>query len=140
MKNLIAATAIALTLGASAANVQAADLTAQPIATVKIDIQGVAQGYRASKLIGTTIYNDDVKGNAKRGDAIGKVNDLIVGQSDKVLYAIVDVGSFLGMGGKLVVIPYSVLQVVQDGKSQDLVVPGATKDMLKSMPKFEYAK
>jgi ribosomal 30S subunit maturation factor RimM len=98
-----------------------------------VDVQGVANAYRASKLIGTAVRNDNK-------ESIGTVNDLLVSRSDKVLFAVVDVGSFLGIGGKLVVIPYDSIQVEQDGNKQVLVVPGATKQALKDLPKFEYAK
>jgi ribosomal 30S subunit maturation factor RimM len=133
MKTLLATAAIALTLGAGFTSAYAADIKEQPIAMVKVDVQGVSDGYRASKLIGTAVRNDNK-------ESIGKVDDLLVSRSDKVLFAVVDVGSFLGMGGKLVVIPYDSISVEQDGDKQILVVPGATKDALKSLPKFEYAK
>jgi sporulation protein YlmC with PRC-barrel domain len=130
---LVTATAVALALGASASTVKAADIKEQPIALVQVDVQGVMNGYRASKLLGTAVRNDNK-------ESIGTVNDLLVSRNDKVLYAVVDVGSFLGIGGKLVVIPYDSIQVQQDGDHQILVIPGATKDALKSLPKFEYAK
>ena len=73
-------------------------------------------------------------------ESIGKLDDLLVSRNEKVLYAVVEVGAFLGIGGKLVVVPYDSIQVQQDGKSQILVIPGATKVALKALPKFEYAK
>jgi len=45
-------------------------------------------------------------------------------------------GGFVGLGRHDVAIPASHLQV-QDGK---FVLPGATKDVIKSLPKFQYAK
>ena len=121
-------------LGAGTASVHAADIKSQNIALVQVDVAQVQSGYRASKLIGTPVRNDNK-------DSIGKVNDLLVSSKDKVLYAVVDVGSFLGMGGKLVIIPYDSIQVVDNGNnSQILVVPGATKDALKALPAFKYAK
>ena len=131
---LASATALALVLGAGTPAVHAADIKTQNIALVQVDIAKVQSGYRASKLIGTSVRNDNK-------DAIGKVNDLLVSSNDKVLYAIIDVGGFLGIGSKLVVIPYDSIQVQDDGKnSQILVVPGATKDALKSLPAFKFNK
>ena len=45
-------------------------------------------------------------------------------------------GGFVGLGRHDVAIPASHLQV-QDGK---FVLPGATKEVIKSLPKFQYAK
>ena len=134
MKALLATAAAAtLALNVAATTVQAANIKDQPVAVVSVDVQGVSNGFRASKLIGAAVRNDNK-------DSIGKVDDLLVSRNEKVLYAVVDVGSFLGIGGKLVVVPYDSIQVQQDGDHQILVIPGATKDALKALPKFEYAK
>ena len=45
------------------------------------------------------------------------------------------VGGFLGMGNKLVVLPYEQLKTM-DNK---IMLPGATKDALKALPEFKYA-
>ncbi len=101
--------------------------TPQTIVNYRVDVTHVATGYRASKLVGATVYND-----AK--EHIGKIDDLIVTPNDRVFYAVVSVGGFLGMGDKLVAIPYSQIEV--DGDR--LVMPGATKETLQSLPKFAY--
>lgn len=43
--------------------------------------------------------------------------------NDKVPFAILSVGGFLGMGTKLVVVPSSLLKVV----GKDMILPGTTK-------------
>jgi sporulation protein YlmC with PRC-barrel domain len=101
--------------------------TPQTIVNYRVDVTHVATGYRASKLVGASVYND-----AK--EHIGKIDDLIVTPNDRVFYAIVSVGGFLGMGDKLVAVPYNEIEV--DGDR--LVIPGATKDTLKTLPKFAY--
>jgi hypothetical protein len=53
-----------------------------------------------------------------------------------VSYAIIGVGGFLGIDRHDVAIPAGQLKI-QGGK---LILPGATKDTLKALPKFEYAK
>ena len=55
---------------------------------------------RASKIIGSTVY--DVQNRN-----IGSVKDLVLNKNGKVDAVVVDVGSFLGMGGKYVAIPLS---------------------------------
>ena len=133
-KTLLAtATAIALTLGAGA-SAHAATIKDQQVALVQVDVAKVTNAIRASKIIGTAVHNDNK-------DTIGKVSDLLVSHDDKVPYAVIDVGSFLGIGGKYVLIPFDSISVQQDGKnSQILIVPGATKDALKSLPEFKYTK
>ena len=89
----------------------------------------VAVGYRASKLIGATVYND-------KGAKIGKVGDLIIKPDGTVSYAIIDVGGFLGIGVHQVAIPVGQFTSVKP----KLVLPGATKDALKALPEFHFAK
>jgi opacity protein-like surface antigen len=107
----------------------AADLTPQTITTMKIDTTNVQQGWRSSKVVGSTVKND-------HDETIGKIDDLIVGRNDQVLYAVVSVGGFLGMGDKNVVVPYQLFRY----GDKVLLLPGATKETLKSLPKFEYQK
>jgi hypothetical protein len=65
---------------------------------------------------------------------VGTIDDLIVTPSEKVPYAVLSVGGFLGMGTKYIVVPFSALEV----KDNKMVLPGATKDSLKSLPEFKY--
>ena len=95
---------------------------------VKVDVTVVAKGYRASKLIGSSITND-------KNENIGKLDDIIVDHKN-VLFAVLQVGGFLGMGGRLVAVPYDSLVLDETGKKIEL--PGATKDQLKSLSEFKY--
>jgi sporulation protein YlmC with PRC-barrel domain len=100
----------------------------KPVALVVVDVQAVALGYRASKLLHRPITND-------QGQEIGKLDDLIIGR-DKVLFAIIGVGGFLGLGEHLVAVPYNSLVV----SSQRIVLHGATKAAVGKLPQFRYAK
>ena len=89
---------------------------------------------RASKLIGTAVYND-------RDEKIGSVDDLVLGKDNKADEVIVSVGGFLGMGTKLVSVPYSQLRLGDTknaSSSNKVVMPGATKESLKTQPDFHY--
>lgn len=123
-KSVLATAALGLAF-ASAGVGRAADLTPQPIQ--KVDVTKIADAYRASKLVGANVVND-------AGDTIGKVDDLLVSRTDHVLYAVLSVGGFLGVGAKDVAVPYQSLQV-SDTK---LVLPGGSKDALKSLPEYKY--
>jgi len=72
----------------------------------------------------------------EHGDKIGTVDDLIIEPSEKVPYAILSVGGFLGIGEHLVVVPFDSLKISE----YQIELPGATKDALKAMPEFRYAK
>jgi len=99
-------------------------------AIVRVDVARVAVGQRASKLVGAAVVNS-------ADERIGKIDDLVVNPNDKVTYAIISVGGFLGVGNKLVAVPFDSLKTV---KEERLMLPGATKDALKSLPEFKYAK
>ena len=101
----------------------------QTIARYKVDVTSVSTGYRGSKLVGAPVYNE-------ADEKVGLVDDLIVNKNEKVVYAIVSVGGFLGIGDKLVAVPFEGFQLTPE----KAVLPGATKDVLKSMPKFSYQK
>lgn len=100
----------------------------QTVVQYSVDVSRVSNGYRAGKIIGSTVYND-----AK--EDVGKIDDLIVGRDDRVPYATLSVGGFLGVGDKLVVVPFANLQL----GPERIVLPGATKAALKDLPKFTYA-
>jgi len=99
----------------------------QTISLMKVDPASLATGYRTSKVVGSTVVNE-----AK--ETVGTIDDLIVTPTEKVPFAVLSVGGFLGMGTKYVVVPFSSLQV----KDKQMVLPGATKDSLKALPEFKY--
>lgn len=89
----------------------------------------LAMGWSVKKsLMGKTVYND-------AGHAVGKVQDLIISPDKSLSYVIVGAGGFVGIGRHDVAIPVTQLQ----DKAGRLVMAGATKDTIKSMPAFSYA-
>jgi len=70
--------------------------TLQTVELVKVDVQKLAAGYRASKVIGSSVVND-------ANETIGTIDDLLVSRDGKQPYAGLSVGGFLGMGTRLVV-------------------------------------
>jgi sporulation protein YlmC with PRC-barrel domain len=89
----------------------------------------VLEGWRASKLIGASVYND-------KDERIGKIEDMIVSADGKVSVAVIDVGGFLGIGKHRVAVP---VDGFTDIKAKKLVLPKATKEALKALPEFHYA-
>ena len=102
--------------------------TPQTIELVKVDVQKLAAGYRASKIIGSSVLND-------ANETIGTIDDLLVSRDGKQPYAVLSVGGFLGMGTRLVVVPYDTLRFT----GNKVTLPGGTKEGLKMLPEFKYA-
>jgi sporulation protein YlmC with PRC-barrel domain len=93
------------------------------VATVRMN-----GGMRAGKIIGTGVTND-------HNEQIGTIDDLMIADDNKVAVAVISVGGFLGIGSKLVAVPYDQLQHANNGK---LIWPGASKQSLQDMPSFTY--
>ncbi len=86
-------------------------------------------GYRATKLLGSSIFND-------KGEDIGKLEDFIVGSDDSVSVAIIGVGGFLGVDERMVAVPVKVLKMNDKGQLQ---LSGVSKKQLEALPAFIYA-
>ncbi|MFN9472180.1 PRC-barrel domain-containing protein [Acidovorax sp.] len=107
---------------------QVAGATTTLDATVTESVQ-LARGWSVKRtLMGKTIYND-------AGKKVGKVDDLIISPERNVSYIIVSAGGFVGIGRHDVAIPVSRIQ----DHAGKLVMAGATKDSIRSMPEFRYA-
>ena len=90
----------------------------------------VAKGWSATKqIIGKDVFND-------KQEKVGVVEDLIIAPDKAVSYAIIGAGGFLGMAKHNVAIRVNNFKLL-DGK---ITLPGATKDAVKALPAFEYAK
>ena len=100
----------------------------QTVSIERVDVQKLAAGYRSSKIVGSPVVND-------ANEKIGDVDDLLVEPSDKVLFAVLSVGGFLGMGERLVAVPFGSLQIA----GNKVMLPGGTKDALTALPEFKYA-
>src|ERR1019366_2565608 len=127
MTPLITRLAGAAALAASLSGPAFSQGAPQTVTLMKVDPTTLATGYRTSKVVGSTVVNE-----AK--ETVGTIDDLIVTPTEKVPFAVLSVGGFLGMGTKYVVVPFSSLQV----KDKQMVLPGATKDSLKALPEFKY--
>jgi sporulation protein YlmC with PRC-barrel domain len=94
---------------------------------VKVDVAVLAKGYRAFELIGSSIFHD-------KDEEIGSLDDIVIDQK-KVLFAIIEVGGFLGLGGRLVAVPYDSLKIHDTGERIEL--PGASKEDLSNSPSLD---
>ncbi|MBU8540765.1 PRC-barrel domain-containing protein [Falsiroseomonas tokyonensis] len=97
--------------------------------TLSVDSMTLRESRRASQIIGSNIYNEE-------NNSIGEVDDLIVPRAGGSPVAVISVGGFLGIGAKLVAIPYE--RLTHDAERNRWVLRGATKDSLQSLPAFTY--
>lgn len=95
---------------------------------VVVDVVAVAQGLRTGDLKGKPVLNE-------KNERIGTIDDLIIGK-DRVLFGILQVGGFLGIGSHFVAVPYQSLQINE--APIRIVLPGASKEALKNLPEFKY--
>ena len=61
----------------------------QTVAIAKVDPATAATGFRASKIIGSSVVNE-------ANETVGSIDDLIVTPDEKAPYAVLSVGGFLG--------------------------------------------
>jgi sporulation protein YlmC with PRC-barrel domain len=84
----------------------------------------------ASSIIGDSVENPE-------GEDLGKIDNLMINlNTGKVEYAVLEFGSFLGIGGKLFAIPFSELNLDPD---RELFILSRSKEYLKQTPGFDKA-
>lgn len=93
------------------------------------ELRDVTLGWSAKRqILGQAVYNT-------LDERVGTVDDIIVTTDKSISYAIINAGGFLPVAKHNVAIPVSQFQL----NGEKLVLPGATKDVLKATPAFEYA-
>jgi sporulation protein YlmC with PRC-barrel domain len=63
--------------------------------------------WRASKVVGLNVYNE-------KNENVGSINDLLMDKSGSIKAAVISVGGFLGMGARLVAVPYDKVKFVTE--------------------------
>jgi sporulation protein YlmC with PRC-barrel domain len=138
-----------------------------PAPATASDMSSSYQGtWRASKLVGLSVYNDS-------NESLGSINDLLTDKSGNIKAVVIGVGGFLGVGEHLVAVPIDKVKfvtepIVYTGAANapatggarpsttttgaatapaskpnpwypDHAVFSATKDQLKAMSEFKYS-
>jgi len=128
MRHTVVAGLMSVMMAVAAVNVAAQ--VAGTLGVSATEITTLARGWSAKKqILGKPVYND-------HNERVGDVDDIIIAPDKSLSYAIIGVGGFLGLGEHSVAIPFNQFKS-GDGK---YVLPGATKDTLKAIPAFNYAK
>lgn len=75
-----------------------------PAAASDTSFQG---NWRASKVVGLSIYND-------KNESLGAINDLLLDKSGNIKAVVIGVGGFLGVGEHLVAVPLDKIKFVNE--------------------------
>ncbi len=75
-----------------------------PAAASDSSFQG---NWRASKLVGLSVYNDN-------NESLGSINDLLMDKDGNIKGVVLGVGGFLGVGEHLVAIPFDKMKFVNE--------------------------
>jgi len=116
-----------LSMNGFAAEVQGGKKTGQQMESQQHEEMYLREGLRASKIIDESVKNT-------RNEELGEVDDLIMSRNGKIKKVILSVGGFLGMGDRLVAVPFKSLQIREKGD----IVYNVTKQQLENHPVFTY--
>lgn len=114
-------------LGAGVAMPSLAQGNQPPASGKAAGVQAPSQEMRASKLIGKKVIN-------AQGDNLGDIDDLMINaDNQRVYYAVLTAGGFLGIGDKQLAVPVSRFRTGRD----DQLVLDVDKQRLQQAPSFE---
>jgi hypothetical protein len=94
---------VASVLLASAAFAQTPTTTTDRANTAAASPSSFQGDWRASKVIGLNVYNDN-------NENVGSINDMLMDKSGNIKAAVLSVGGFLGVGSHLVAISFDKLK------------------------------
>ena len=103
------------------------------------DVSYILRPDRNWKSIGTS--NNEYVNRAlynARGEQLGIVRDILMGLDGKEVAAVISVGRYLGIGDKVVAVPFSALRTEQRDGNPRLVVD-LVKEALQAAPQYEIA-
>ena len=119
-------TAVFAAIVAAAAPGAFAQTSTMPAAHTTVTSQIIqSDEFRAGKMIGTAVYD-------LQNRNIGKVSDVVLNKDGKVDAVVVDVGSFLGVGGKYVAVPLTDIKTDHNRLTLD-----RTKEQLQQMAAYQ---
>jgi sporulation protein YlmC with PRC-barrel domain len=82
----------------------------------------------ASKIIGETVVNH-------QSENVGKIDELVIdAKKNRIMYAVLSFGGFLGMGNKLFALPWEAFEF---SATENKLILNVDKEKLKAAPGFE---
>jgi uncharacterized protein YrrD len=143
MKRLV----IAISMLFLAGSVLAQQAAVQQQTEGQLFIEGMQQGdLRASELMGATVYVSEaeivateVDGTPEGWESVGRVDDIIFSRDGNIRGIMLDVGGFLGLGARSVVVGMDALRLVGDANSDNVyVVFMASREQLEAAPEYRH--
>lgn len=123
--------AIALTLGASFMTLTSpiAAQTPTPASTIEFVTVQPANQSLARVFLGANVINAE-------GQTVGDINDLMFDSAGTIRTVVIGVGGFLGMGEKIIAVPYGALTIGAGTDGARTITLKASKDSLQLAPTF----
>ena len=100
---------------------------AQQVELSIVDVAKLGKGYLVSELLRVSVVND-------KDERIGELQDFVLAGDKSDVFAVIQVGEFLDRASNLVAVPVRSLEISQEGRK--VVLPGASKEALKTLPVF----
>lgn len=98
-----------------------------------VNHEGPDANVPVERLTATSIIGDGVENMTE--EKLGKIDNLMVNlRTGEIEYAVIDFGSFLGMGGKLFAVPFSEMKI---DPTRKIFILNRNKEELKSIPGFD---
>jgi len=98
-----------------------------PIPEVQVDLRTVASGHRASSFVGGEVVSD-------AGEVMARIDDLIVLSTAEEPLAVLEVGWDSDEPARHVLVPLSALRIYETR----MLLPGMSREDLRSLPEFKY--
>jgi sporulation protein YlmC with PRC-barrel domain len=83
------------------------DTTKNAPTTTMSDTSSFQGNWRASKLVGLSVYNE-------KNESVGSINDMLTDKNGKIVAVVIGVGGFLGVGEHLVAVPLDKVKFVDE--------------------------
>ncbi len=97
----------------------ATDDSAKPAPAATSDQTSFQGNWRASKVVGLSVYND-------KNESLGSINDMLMDKSGNIKGVVLGVGGFLGVGEHLVAVPFDKIKFVNEPVAYSGTAGGAT--------------
>lgn len=83
-----------------------------------------------NRLGGTRVFN-------AKGDVIGTINDVVLDDKGQAQSVVIGLGGFLGIGAKLVAVPYSAVKFGPVVESARVILLDVSKEQLEKAPAYK---
>ena len=103
----VAAALAGTALLATTASAQTPAASGDPATGTSIPESSLKGDWRASKVVGLKVYNDD-------NESLGSINDLLMDKGGNIKAVVIGVGGFLGVGQHFVAVPLDKVKFVNE--------------------------